>query len=84
VRSSHDPAKTHASFDDRNLVSRAGLSRSWRWHSGAAWLDDRGHLRPLGAKSTPLGIQLGRPVGGAEQIRLAWLATSIATLDGER
>ena len=22
---SHDPLKTHASFDDRNLVSRAGL-----------------------------------------------------------
>jgi hypothetical protein len=25
VRLSHDPAKTHASFDDPNLVSRAGL-----------------------------------------------------------
>ena len=25
MRLSHDPAKTHASFDDRNLVSRAGL-----------------------------------------------------------
>src|SRR6202451_1983177 len=25
VRLSHDPLKTHASFDDRNLVSRAGL-----------------------------------------------------------
>ncbi len=25
MRLSHDPAKTHALFDDRNLVSRAGL-----------------------------------------------------------
>jgi hypothetical protein len=25
VRLSHDPAKTHASFDDPDLVSRAGL-----------------------------------------------------------
>jgi len=25
VRLSHDPLKTHASFDDPNLVSRAGL-----------------------------------------------------------
>jgi hypothetical protein len=25
VRLSHDPAKMHASFDDPNLVSRAGL-----------------------------------------------------------
>ena len=25
MRLSHDPAKTHASFDDPNLVSRAGL-----------------------------------------------------------
>jgi hypothetical protein len=30
-----------------------------------------------------LGIQLGHPAGAAEQIRLAWLAASIATLDGE-
>ena len=25
MRLSHDPARTHASFDDPNLVSRAGL-----------------------------------------------------------
>src|ERR1700728_2627844 len=29
-----------------------------------------------------LGVQLGHPAGAADQIRLAWLATSIATLGG--
>jgi hypothetical protein len=29
-----------------------------------------------------LGIQLGHPADAADQIRLAWLATSIATLGG--
>jgi hypothetical protein len=30
-----------------------------------------------------LGIQLSHPAGAVEQIRLAWLATLSATLDGE-
>ena len=29
-----------------------------------------------------LGVQLGHPAGAADQVRLAWLATSIATLGG--
>ena len=37
VRLSHDPLKTHASFDDPNLVSRAGLVPVMALAERAAW-----------------------------------------------
>jgi hypothetical protein len=37
MRLSHSPARTHASFDDRNLVSRADLVPVMAERSGAGW-----------------------------------------------
>jgi hypothetical protein len=65
VRLSHDPGKTHASFDDPNLVSRAGLVpvMALAERAGLAALV-RGHVSVSGPCGVNAGLKVGCLVAG--------------------
>jgi hypothetical protein len=65
VRLSHDPLKTSASFDDPNLVSRAGLVPVMSVAERAGLLAlARGHLTVAGPCAASAGAKVGCLVAG--------------------
>ena len=67
MRLLHDPARTHASFDDANLVSRAGLVPVMA-------LAQRCGLADLAARH----VKIGRPAGVNAAVKVSCLVAGMA------